>query len=83
MEALLEGKQLVLEMCAHDAVNRSKRLVHQQYRRVCRKSTGDSDPLALPAGELRRIPIEHVGVECNEVRQFVDPLVDPRPVPVE
>ena len=39
---------------ACDRVDRAERLVHQQDGRVGGQRAGDADPLALPAGELRR-----------------------------
>ena len=40
-----------------DRVDRTERLVHEQHRRIRGERAGDADALALPARELRRIPV--------------------------
>src|SRR3546814_4033427 len=62
---------LLLELGAHDGVDRSERLVHQQDVRIGRETAGDADALLLAAGQLARIAVGHrrveerrVGIEC-------------------
>ena len=83
VEALLQGEQFILEAGAHDGIDRAERFVHQQHGGVGSEGPRHADPLALPSGELCRIPIEHARVERDEVGQLVDTLLDLRLVPVE
>ena len=80
----LEAQELVLEAHAGDRIDRAERLVHEQHRRIGGERAGDTDPLALTAGELRRIPVaEHIGLETDGREQLVDAGVDTPVVPTE
>ncbi len=47
-----DAQQLVLQRGSGDGVQRAERLVHQQDVRIDSEGPGDTDALALPAGEL-------------------------------
>ena len=53
----LQPEELVLQLGAHDRVDRAERLVHQHHRRVGGQRPGDADPLLLAAGQLRRVAL--------------------------
>ena len=67
----LEPQELVLQVLAHDRVDRAERLVHQQHGRVGRQGAGHADALALTAGELLGVAVAVDGrVEADQVEQF-------------
>ena len=47
-----QPQQLLVEMVAHDLVERAERLVHQQQRRIERQRAGDRGALLHAAGQL-------------------------------
>ena len=71
--ASLEGEQLVLQAGPHDGVDRAEGLVHQQDGRVGGEGPGHADPLLLATRQLRRVALEHLGVEADEVGQLARP----------
>jgi hypothetical protein len=79
----LEAQELVLEALAGDRVERAERLVHQHHRRVGRERAGDSDALALPARELRRVAPRHLVRQADQLEQLGDARVDAAAVPAE
>lgn len=54
VEAAGEGAEFALKFGAGDGIEGAEGLVHQENRRIGSKSTGDTDTLALTAGELAR-----------------------------
>ena len=66
-ELLLQPQELVLQLLAHDRVDRAERLVHQHHRRVGGQRAGHADALLLAAGELG-------GVAAGEAGRQADPL---------
>ena len=60
-------------------VERRHRLVADDDLRPQRQRPGDADALALAAGELVRVPVDVVGVEADQVEQFLDPRAGGRP----
>ncbi len=73
-DPLLQIEQFPLEPTADDGVHRSERLVHQQHRWVCSQGPGHADPLLLPSGEFRRIAVEHVRFQADQIGQFTHPV---------
>ena len=57
----LESSEFVLQLGAHDGVDRAERLVHQEHRRVGGERAGHADALLLAAGELVRVALAGVG----------------------
>src|SRR5690606_31705554 len=53
-------------------VERGHRLVRDDERRLERERARDADPLALPSGELVRIPRQHLGPQADELEQLLD-----------
>ena len=49
------------------------RLVGDDELRLDREGAGDADALALAAGELRRVAVDVLGVEADELEQLLDP----------
>jgi hypothetical protein len=58
---LPERLQLVVQQVAGHRVERTERLVHQQYRTVQREGAGERDALPHPAGQLVRPPLRELG----------------------
>jgi hypothetical protein len=54
---LLDALQLDLHLLAELEVERAERLVEQQDLRVVDDRAGERDPLALAAGQLRRLAL--------------------------
>ena len=67
-------QELVLQLGAHDRVDRAERLVHQQHRRVGGEGAGHPDALLLAAAELRRVALGDRRAEPDEVEQLHRPL---------
>ncbi len=64
-----DPKHLLLHLLACHLVQRPKRLVHQQQRRVERESSGDGDPLLHPAGQLPGVVLVELG-ELNQIEHL-------------
>ncbi len=71
-ELALQVAQQVQHLCLDRHVERRDRLVADHELRLERERPRDADPLALPAGELVRIPVDHVGVEPDRLQQLGD-----------
>ena len=56
---------------AHLGVERAERLVEQQHLRVDGERAGQRHPLALAAGQLRRVAVLEP-VEADDLEQLVD-----------
>ena len=69
------AQQLLLQLGAHDRVDRAERLVHQQDVRVDRESPSDADALLLAARELAGVPVGERAVESDRVEQLERVLV--------
>src|SRR6188472_2733643 len=50
------------------------RLITDDHLGVQRHAAGDADPLPLPARELVRVAVDVLGVETNQIEQFLHPL---------
>lgn len=59
----LQSQDFGLQVLPDHRVHCAERLVHQQDRRIRRQRAGHPDPLLLPAGQLRRIPVGQLRVE--------------------
>ena len=70
VEVALQADQLLLQLCAHDRVDRPERLVHQQDVRIGREAPRDADPLLLAARELARVAVGELARQADEVEQF-------------
>ena len=55
-----------------------ERLVHEERLRLARDRPPHRDPLALPAGQLCRLPLEQVG-EAEEIGDLVHARAGSRP----
>jgi hypothetical protein len=67
----LQAQELVLQLRAHDGVDRAERLVHEQHGRVDRERARHAHPLPLAAGELVRVAgAVLVGVQADQVQQL-------------
>ena len=75
-ELVLEVLEQVDDLALHGHVERRDGLVAHEHLRLDGERPGDADALALPAGELVRIPVHVAGVEADELEQILD-----RPVP--
>ena len=60
-EILLEALQEELHLLAQLQVERAERLVEEQHLGAVDERAGERDPLALAAGELRRLALADVG----------------------
>ena len=68
---LLEAQELVLQVFAHDRVDRAERLVHQQHGRIRGQRACHTDALTLAAGELVGVAVAvKRRVEADEVEEF-------------
>jgi hypothetical protein len=79
----LELRDQLLELRAEgepqQRVQVGERLVHQQHGRLHHDRAGDRDPLALPAGQLRRVAAQQLA-ELDQVGGPLHPLPHPGPV---
>src|SRR5579875_657234 len=73
--ALHQVEQLLLQDLARLCVERRKRFVHQQHRRIHRERAYEADPLLHPAGELIGIALLEA-VEPDEMQVVPDPFGD-------
>ena len=60
----------VAQLLADLGVERAERLVEQQHLRLDRQRAGQRHPLALAAGELRRVAVREL-LEVHELEQLV------------
>jgi hypothetical protein len=65
LHALLQGAKLFLDLRASDWIERSKRFIEQQDRRIGRQRPRYTHSLALPSGELLGITVEQIGTQSN------------------
>jgi hypothetical protein len=54
VETASKGAEFALKLGAGDGIERAERLVHKENRRIGSQSAGDTDALALAAGEFAR-----------------------------
>jgi hypothetical protein len=67
-ETSSQGAEFTLQFRARDRVQRAKRLIHQQNRRVGRKSARHANALALTAGEFAwQAAAEFLRIEADEL----------------
>lgn len=84
LKSLLDALELAVQLGTRDRIERSKRLVHQEHRRIGRKRAGQADALPLPTGQLVwPSGSETPGVQADQREQLVDPLVDSCAIPLE
>jgi hypothetical protein len=73
-EASSEGAEFLLKLGAGHGIERAKRLVHQQDRRIGGEGAGHANALALAAGEFAGVALrEFAGVKADEAEHFLDP----------
>ena len=77
VDVVVQAAQPGAELLADAGVERAERLVQQQHLGLDGQSARQGHPLALPAGELRRVPLGEP-VQLHEVEQLVDALADRR-----
>jgi hypothetical protein len=83
-QRLLQAKEFVLQLGAGDGIDGAERLVHQHDRRIGRECARHADALALPTGELGRVPLRVLARrEADQREQFVDARGDARSAPAE
>ena len=75
MRLVVQPAQPLAQLGAHLRVERAERLVEQQHRRIDRERPREAHPLALAAGELRRVALREP-VELDELEQLVHALRD-------
>ena len=66
--------ELLLELAAHDRVDRAERFVHQQDVRVRGEPAGHADALLLAAGELGGVAVGECGVQAHGLHQLMGTL---------
>ena len=71
MHLVVQAAQPVPQVGAHLGVERTERLVEQQHLRVDGERAGERHPLALAAGQLRRVAVLEP-VEPDDLEQLVD-----------
>ncbi len=76
-QAREEPTELLLQLRAHDRIQRAERLVEQQDGRVQHERAHQPHPLALAPAELARIAPQHVAVEPGQLGQLAHPRRDP------
>ena len=71
-----------MQFGAGDGIERAERLVHQEDGRIGRQGARHAYALALAAGKFARIARGDVGIESDELQQFMQPVrrFDRRPV---
>ena len=72
---LVEAPQPCSKLLPHAGVQRSERLVEQEDARLGCHCAGQRHPLALTAGELRRIAVGET-FELDEAEQLPHPVAD-------
>jgi hypothetical protein len=73
-EPALPVEELALHRTARNRIESSEGFVHQEHRRVRRKSSRHADPLALSAGKLARMSLTELrGRKAHELEQLVGP----------
>ena len=83
-EPLLDPEQVVLRFCTNDRIERTERLVHQQYSRFGGKRTRNPYSLLLATGQLmRKLDAEHRRIELKHRQQFIDSGIDTALFPAE
>src|SRR5688572_589297 len=80
----MQPEKLVLEAVADDWVHRAERLVHEHERRLGGQGPCNTYPLALAAGELRRIALtDQIRIEPDQGDELVDATANARLRPSE
>ena len=74
-EALLKVLQQVDHLCLDGDVQCGDGLVADDEVGLQGKGAGNADPLALAARELMRIAAHEVGIQPDQVQQFLDTLL--------
>ena len=75
LQLLVQALQIGACLKPEERIEVGERLVHEQEVGVHHERARDRDPLALPARELRRIPIEE-SLELQQARSFLDAAAD-------
>ena len=75
VDLLVQAPQPVAQLLAHARVESAERLVEQQHLRLDRQRAGERHPLALAAGQLRRVAVRPAG-QVHQREQLVDALLD-------
>ena len=73
VDLVVKAAQPLAQLGAHPRVERAERLVEQQHLRLDRERPGERHPLALAAGELRRVAVDQA-LELDQGEQLVDAL---------
>jgi hypothetical protein len=82
VEAAGESAEFALKLGASDGIERSEWLIHKKDGRVSGEGAGDTDALALAAGEfLGTAGGKFGGVETNEMQKFLHALSDAGGIP--
>ncbi len=76
-EPLLQLEDLGARLHAEGGIEVRERLVHQECLGLAHDRPAERDTLALPAGELLGLPLQH-GVELERLRSALDAAVDLR-----
>jgi len=72
-EAAGQSAEFTLELGARDRIERAKRLVHQQNRRIGGKGASHADPLTLASGKLARAPMgKFARIEADKLQHLID-----------
>ena len=80
MGLVVQTPQPPAQLLAHPCVERTERLVEEKHLRIHCERSCEPHPLALPAGELRRIALRQAG-ELDELQQLADTFPDLRTRP--
>ena len=70
----LDPDHLALELAAHEGVDGTERLVHEEHLGIGRQGPGDTNPLGLASGELVGVAPGQVAVEVEQVHQLEGPV---------
>ena len=74
-ELVLKVLEQVDDLRLHRDVERGHRLVGDDQLRLQRKGAGDTDALALTAGELVRVAVVVLGLQADAVEQILHPAL--------
>ena len=61
-----------MQFGAGDGIEGAEGFVHQENGRIGGESAGDADALALAAGKFAGIARGDLGIESDELQEFVD-----------
>src|SRR5262249_12644343 len=75
--------QVRLQLGTDDRVERAKRLVEEQHRRIEHQRPHQTDALSLSAGELDGKAVETIDGKLRQLGQRTESWLDPSVVPAE